>query len=298
MMSTLSPELLQTIEARLSRHAGMEFPVKVETGPGRGQINHCVVLEHGSRRYFLKINAPERLAMYEAEQEGLRELAAARALRVPEPLFCGRAGSHSFLLMEHLDLARAGDSASLGSGLAALHQATWERFGWKMDNTIGLTPQVNTPASDWVEFWRDNRLGFQLNLAKRNGHAGPLQREGDRLMSRLHGLFDGYDPAPSLLHGDLWGGNYGYLASGTPVIYDPAVYYGDRESDLAMTELFGGFGPSFYAAYRSAWPLDHGYGARKLLYQLYHVLNHLNLFGPAYLGQAETLTRRLLAELG
>jgi fructosamine-3-kinase len=178
-----------------------------------------------------------------------------------------------------------------------MHRTARDHFGWDRDNTIGSTPQHNAPCGEWVTFWREHRLGFQLDLAARQGYGGRLQKLGERLLADLTGLID-HDPRPSLLHGDLWGGNIGYDREGNPVIFDPAVYYGDREADLAMTELFGGFGSGFYAAYEEAWPLDPGYSVRKTLYNLYHILNHLNLFGSGYLGQAQTMTERLLAELG
>jgi len=183
----------------------------------------------------------------------------------------------------------------LGRQLAALHRVTHTRFGWHRDNTIGSTPQINTQKNDWVTFYREQRLRYQLELAAENGYGGSLQRRGEQLLERLPAFFISYRPRPSLLHGDLWGGNHAALTDGTPVIFDPAVYYGDREADLAMTELFGGFGSGFYSAYRAAWPLDPGYRVRKDLYNLYHVLNHLNLFGGGYRGQAEQMVDRLLA---
>src|SRR5262249_29793225 len=154
-------------------------------------------------------------------------------------------------------------------------------------NTIGMTPQINEADSDWIRFFRERRLRYQLDLAVGNGYGGDLQKQGAQLLERMHGLFAGHRPQPSLLHGDLWGGNWGATADGTPVIFDPAVYFGDREADIAMTRLFGGFDTSFYGAYESAWPLEAGWQARTTLYNLYHVLNHLNLFGAGYLSQAE-----------
>ncbi|OOY41228.1 hypothetical protein BOV91_12580, partial [Solemya velum gill symbiont] len=164
-----------------------------------------------------------------------------------------------------------------------MHRKTADAFGWNLDNTIGSTPQLNDWNKSWINFWREQRLGYQLQLA---GHQGSLQRQGEKLLESFHLLID-HAPQPSLLHGDLWGGNIGYDDSGNPVIFDPALYFGDREADIAMTELFGGFGREFYAAYNAAWPLDAGYPIRKKLYNLYHILNHLNLFGSGYLGQAE-----------
>jgi len=296
-MRDLPTSLMQAVRAGLSKHTGRDARARPLAAFAGGQINRGMVVQHGDDRWFLKLHRRDRLPMFEAELQGLLELSAARCLAVPRPLFCGAVGEHAYLVMEYLELVGRGDSAALGAGLAAMHAVRSTRFGWKMDNTIGLTPQVNTPADDWVAFWRERRLAFQFRLAADRGHAASLRRSGDRLLARMHHLFDGYSPAPSLLHGDLWCGNYGFLPGGEPVVYDPAVYFGDRETDLAMTELFGGFDPDFHAAYRAAWAPDPGYATRKHLYQLYHVLNHLNLFGPAYLAQAEALTGRLLAEL-
>jgi fructosamine-3-kinase len=178
-----------------------------------------------------------------------------------------------------------------------MHRITRPAFGWVRDNTIGSTPQINTPADDWIGFWRDRRLRFQLELAVRNGAGGSLQAGGERLLDEFPRLFSSYTPVASLLHGDLWGGNQAYTRAGEPAIYDPAVYYGDRETDIAMTELFGGFGRDFYAAYREHYPLDEGYAVRRRLYNLYHVLNHFNMFGGGYLSQARGMLDSLLSEL-
>ena len=181
----------------------------------------------------------------------------------------------------------------LGEQLAQLHRTTKDRFGWHRDNTIGLTPQHNDWSDDWVAFYREHRLGFQLRLAAEHGFTGQLQEKGAQLLKRLPVYFDDHRPRPSLLHGDLWGGNWA-SCDGEPVIFDPAVYYGDPETDLAMTRLFGGFGTAFYEAYEANAPLADGHRERCDLYQLYHVLNHLNLFGSAYLGRAQDLIRKLL----
>jgi fructosamine-3-kinase len=193
--------------------------------------------------------------------------------------------------------SRATDSI-LGEQLAKQHRVTQAAFGWSRDNTIGSTPQLNEWCDDWVTFFRDRRLRYQLDLAARNGFGGRLQQRGGALLDRVAEFFSGYLPVPSLLHGDLWGGNRLTADRGHPVIFDPAVYYGDRETDLAMTRLFGGFGPGFYAAYEAAWQLDAGAGERTDLYNLYHVLNHLNLFGDGYLGQALAMIQALLAGRG
>ena len=238
--------------------------------------------------------------MFEAEAAALAELAATGAVRVPLPVEHGAAAGLAFLVLEYLPLGGGGTRALeiLGRRLAALHRIPQPFFGWHRDNTIGSTPQPNERGDDWIAFWRERRLGFQLDLAARNGHGGELRRRGEQLLARFAELFAGYRLVPALLHGDLWGGNVGCTVEGEPVIFDPACYYGDREADLAMTELFGGFPERFYAAYREALPLDVGYPQRRALYNLYHVLNHLNLFGGGYRAQAEHMIDRLLAELG
>jgi fructosamine-3-kinase len=287
------------IARRTGEASGRPFVLRARRDLGGGCINAAAMVEDGGRRYFVKLNDAAHADMFAAEAEGLTELAAAHAVRVPMPLCHGTAGGNAFLVLEYLELDGGGGASQerLGRELAQLHRKTREQFGWSRDNTIGSTPQINTSSPDWVAFYRDHRLGFQLELAAGRGHGGELQRLGERLRSGLEVFFTSYRPVPSLLHGDLWGGNQSALRDGTPVIFDPAVYYGDREADLAMTELFGGFSGRFYAAYREAWPLDAGYGVRKQLYNLYHVLNHLNLFGGGYGSQAQTLMRRLLAEI-
>lgn len=285
----------------IARHIGVAtgrpFQARHRRSVGGGCINRAVVVDDGVWSYFLKLNGAERLSMLEAEAEGLAALGEADALRVPEPICAGVAGGDSYLVLEYLDLGGRVDAARAGRGLARLHRRSAPAHGWHRDNTIGSTPQRNGWMTDWVAFWREHRLGFQLELAARNGFARELRGPGDRLMAGLGDLI-GHRPAASLLHGDLWGGNIGATREGEPVIFDPAVYFGDREADLAMTELFGGFSGDFYAAYREEWPLPPEYATRKTLYNLYHVLNHLNLFGGGYLGQARGMIERLLSAIG
>ncbi len=284
------------IAAHIGATTGKRFEARGHRSVGGGCINEAAVLCDGDRCFFVKINRADRVGMFEAESAGLAAMAGTGTIRVPEPVCTGAAGGDSYLVMERLDLGGRSNGAEAGRRLAALHQVTAREFGWHRDNSIGSTHQRNTPSRDWVDFWREHRLGFQLELATGNGFGRHLQPSGDRLLASLDALI-GHRPAPSLLHGDLWGGNIAYMRSGEPVVFDPAVYYGDREADLAMTELFGGFGADFHAAYREAWPLDPGYATRRTLYNLYHVLNHLNLFGGGYLGQARGMIDRLLAEV-
>jgi protein-ribulosamine 3-kinase len=290
-------ELISSIARHISGETGREFVAARWRDTGGGCINRALVLEGGGRSYFVKCNDAARLSMFEAELAGLRELAAAAAVRVPQPVCAGVACGSAYLVLEYLELDRTGAAMeTLGYQLARLHRHTAEVFGWARNNTIGSTPQDNTPAVDWVEFWRERRLGFQLRLAAAAGGSA-LRRKGEKLLAVLDHFFVDYRPVPSLLHGDLWSGNAAALPDGQPVIFDPAVYYGDRETDIAMTELFGGFGTPFYDAYRETWPLDPGYSTRRTLYNLYHVLNHLNLFGGGYGAQAERMIDSLLAEV-
>ena len=289
--------LRAAIDAAISAATGAPFAAAALTPVGGGNINETFAVGDGTRRYFVKANRSERLAMLEAEADALHALNATRSVRVPQPLCSGTAAGQAFLVLEYLDLRGRGDAARLGTQLAQLHRVPQSRFGWAHDNWIGSTPQPNGWQHDWIAFWRERRLGFQLQLAAQNGYGGALQRDGEALLAGLEAFFDGYVPAPSLLHGDLWGGNHGFLADGSPVIFDPAAYVGDRECDLAMSELFGGFAADFYAAYRAAWPLEAGYAVRKSLYNLYHVLNHANLFGGGYAAQAARMTAQLLAEI-
>ena len=288
----------QSVEQSIQTATGAAFSIQRTTPISGGCINAAWCIDNGAMRYFVKTNSAAKLTMFEAEAAGLAALSASRMLRVPHPLTNGVAGSEAFLVLEWLDLDGPGSAAQLGQQLATLHRTSAPHFGFASDNTIGDTPQHNPWTDNWLDFWREQRLGFQLELAARNGLGGSLQTSGTQLMGKLAGLFAGYQPPASLLHGDLWSGNYGYTQAGEPVIFDPAAYYGDREADLAMTELFGGFPADFYAAYRAAWPLDAGYGVRKHLYNLYHILNHANLFGGSYAQQAEGMMARLLAELG
>ena len=234
--------------------------------------------------------------MFAAEAEGLLALSAAAVVATPTFITQGNAGDEAFLVLEHLELKALDQAggATLGAALAQLHRVRGDAFGWPADNFIGSTRQTNALHQSWPHFFADRRLRPQLELALENGMDRSLVSKGRGISDRIGGLFIDYRPAPSLLHGDLWSGNAAQTADGTPVIFDPACYYGDREADIAMAELFGGFPTSFYAAYRSTWPLDSGYEARKPLYNLYHILNHFNLFGGAYLGQAQRMIEALL----
>ncbi|MBK8162133.1 MAG: fructosamine kinase family protein [Gammaproteobacteria bacterium] len=295
----MDQELSNAVAQAISEAAGRAFSIRTQDSVSGGCINAAWRVSSGAQSYFVKLNEPDRAPMFAAEFAGLEELRAANAVRVPAPVCLGVTPGAAFLVLEFLELGRgaAAGHEELGRRLAAQHRVTRPDFGWRRDNTIGSTPQPNRPDADWVRFWRERRLGHQLELAAANGHRGRLQQRGEHLLAALPALLAGHAPQASLLHGDLWSGNAAFTRGGEPVIFDPAVYYGDREADIAMTELFGGFPAAFYHAYREAWPLDAGYGLRKTLYNLYHVLNHLNLFGGGYRAQAESMIDMLLGEV-
>jgi protein-ribulosamine 3-kinase len=259
-----------------------------------GDINRAASIGDGKSNWFLKFHENAPAGMFQAEAEALAELADSNCIRVPRPLASGQAGQDDWLLIEYIEMSGSNSDALLGTQLARLHAIKQGHFGWLRDNFIGSTPQYNQANQNWCGFWRDQRIRPQLEMARANGFAGRLQADGERLLDSMGTLLGDHQPLASLLHGDLWGGNKSSTREGHPVIFDPASYYGDRETDIAMTELFGGFSKEFYRAYEAVLPLAAGYHQRRNLYNLYHVLNHLNLFGRAYLGRCESMISELL----
>lgn len=293
---------LPAIEHVLRAHTGNAFRIVGARPVGGGSIHTALRLDDASGgAHFVKLGDAASAPMFEAEADGLAAIAASESLRTPAAIACAVDGPHAFLILEHLDLRplqSADDGARFADALVRLHRNCGNTFGWTRDNFIGRSPQQNAPHANWAHFFVEHRLRPQFALARANGFGAELHREGERLFDRVPALFLDYRPQASLLHGDLWHGNAAVLVDGTPVVFDPAVHRGDRESDLAMSELFGGFPSSFYAEYRKTWPLHEDYEQRKLLYGLYHVLNHLNLFGRGYLREAMRLATRLNEELG
>lgn len=291
-------EILCTISDHIREATGGKFQLEHHRPLGGGCISRTMVIEGRGLSYFVKLNSSNRAEMFAAEAVGLQALNAACPLRVPAPVCNGVCSDTAYLVLEFIDLAVAASPAThsaLGRGLAALHRTHSDGFGWQRDNTIGSTPQINSWCADWVEFYREMRLAPQLRLAYDNGIGRETISAGEELMEGLAGFFAGYAPEPSLLHGDLWGGNVAADNTGEPVLFDPAPYFGDREVDIAMTELFGGFDRGFYESYNAAWPLHSGYRTRKELYNLYHILNHFNLFGAGYASQVLNMIDGLLA---
>lgn len=289
--------LMESIRAGLAKAGAGTAGLEWVRGLAGGDINQAALLQSRNRKWFVKYRTGAPPGMFEAEAKALAEIAASGCIRVPEAVAWGETGAVAWLLLEHIELTPNGPAAALGEQLAALHGVTQARFGWSLDNYIGTTPQANHLSFDWTEFWRHRRLGPQLEMARAAGFGGRLIDRGERLLENLDALMRDHRPAASLLHGDLWSGNKAYTPAGQPVIFDPASYYGDRETDIAMTELFGGFDAAFYTAYQSCAPLPAGYPLRRELYKLYHVLNHLNLFGPAWLPRCESMLDALLAQV-
>ncbi len=298
----VNSEVCQAVADLVRGKTGLDFQGAEVTGVAGGCINeaYCLSAEVGGARVFVKVNQASALPMFEAESAGLAEIAGSATIRVPEPLGVGTAGGFSFFCLEFIELSprgNAGAQKKMGAQLAAMHRTLSpdSRFGWHRDNTIGETPQINDWSENWAGFFCEHRLRYQFELAEKKGRSFPRARD---LLQLIPSVFEGYEPEPSLLHGDLWGGNAGFDERGEPVVFDPAVYFGDRETDLAFTELFGGFGSAFYEGYASCWPLDDGYERRKTLYKLYHVLNHYNLFGGGYAAQAERMMAGILKSEG
>jgi fructosamine-3-kinase len=289
-----SLSMWEQIAERISQVTGTEFRPEHRRSVGGGSINQAYALSEGDRAYFVKLNQASQVGMFEAEALGLRQIFDSKTIRVPEPICWGTVGNSAYIVLEWLDLGYGDHQAweEMGHNLAAMHRVTSRKgYGWEQNNTIGSTPQINTWTTDWVKFFTEHRLGYQFRLASRRGGHFPQQ---GRLLEAVPDILEGHHVQPSLVHGDLWTGNAAVTKLGEPVIVDPATYFGDREVDIAMSQLFGSFPPNFYSAYNEAFPLEEGHGRRKTLYNLYHIINHFNLFGGSYEYQANQMIASLL----
>lgn len=257
---------------------------------GGGCIGNAmkVTVENGTN-YFVK--SYDNKKIHEAEANGLNELKTANAIRIPRVVKF----NEKFLILEFIESApkSSGFSEKFGRQFANLHKMTSKKYGYFEDNFIGSTEQINIPQNDsWAEFYFENRLMFQFRLAEKNGHSTNELKSGIKQIEKsINSIIGNSEEEPTLLHGDLWGGNYLVDQRGNPVLIDPAVYYGHREADLAMTKLFGGFDAQFYSAYQEEYPLREGWEYRENIYKLYHILNHMNLFGGSYYNQAISLIK-------
>lgn len=264
------------------------------TSIGGGCINSAYQLTtQTNKHYFIKLNHSYLLDMFAAEFAALNELMKCESIHTPRPICYAELNEQSFIAMEYMPLQNRGDHFQLGQDLARMHKISQSLFGWTRNNMIGSTAQSNTQCNNWVKFWKNQRLIPQFELLYQKGHQALLEKKADHLLSGLDDFFQGHQPIASLLHGDLWSGNYAFDTSGNGVIFDPALYYGDRETDIAMSELFGGFPSDFYKGYQEEFPLADSYKKHKPMYNLYHILNHANLFGGSYLNQALKLMNKL-----
>ena len=282
----------QAIAMQISEQLNIDFQLRQQQAVGGGCIHFAHIISDGQQKFFVKSNDADYLAMFSSEATGLKRMADTQTLLIPDVIATGIADNQAFLVLSAFETGEAttGAMRQFGQNLAEMHRHQQHLFGFEENNYIGTTPQINTPTETWLAFWQQ-RLRYQFNLAKKNG-GHFLQAE--ELIDTLEKFFVGYQPVASLLHGDLWSGNYAINTQGHALLFDPACYFGDRETDIAMTELFGGFSPDFYQGYQSTWALDKNYHYRKPLYTLYHVLNHFNLFGGGYFSQAKHLLKQLL----
>jgi fructosamine-3-kinase len=290
----MNPAFIAHLQEKLTAY--LDQPVRItdtETIRG-GDINHSFLVKTSVGNYFIKHNSSlYGLDFFEKEAQGLSLLASADALPVSKPLFHGQFHQQLYLVLEYFSKGEASHSfwRKFGEGLAALHQKTCKDFGLDHDNYIGSLPQTNNPSFDWSAFYFHQRVGKLIIISFKRGQLESHHLDwAEGLSRKLPSIFPGESPA--LLHGDLWSGNFSAQSNGLPIIYDPAVYYGHREMDLAMTRLFGGFDSAFYDAYQHAYPLLSGWEERLEICQLYPLLVHLNLFGGHYLREVLAILSR------
>ncbi|MCI1882103.1 MAG: fructosamine kinase family protein [Sporolactobacillus sp.] len=246
-----------------------------------GDINDTYRIESNHKNYFLKVHDHRPGNFFAVEAEGLKRLS--QAARTPQVIDQGQIGTDDFLILEWIAAGRRRNERALGEMLARVHRVTSDSFGMDFDNFAGGLPQSNQREKNWTAFYLKQRIEPQIEIAKRRGRWNARrQKKYERFAERFRRAYRTRQVVPSLLHGDLWGGNVMYDEAGDPVLIDPSVFYGNREMDIAMTQLFGGFGADFYRSYNEAYPLDEGWQRRIAWYQLYYLLVHLNLFGEGY----------------
>ena len=288
--------LVEPIEKLLTKHVQQQGLITQTNSVAGGSINEACRLQYEGVSYFVKWNKASAFpGMFQDERDGLDELRHAKSIEIPEVIGTGESGSTAFILMEYVEPSRptAGFWESFGRGLAKLHQTSQPKFGYHRSNYIGSLRQSNQLHDDWVSFFRDERLAPQLKTAEQKGLVSiGLMKKFDKLLHRLESLLPA--ESPSLLHGDLWSGNFLCSNNQQAVLIDPSVYYGFREMDLAMTMLFGGFDAAFYHAYHEAFPLEKNWKSRTDLCNLYPLLVHVNLFGSGYVHQLDHAVSKYL----
>ena len=277
------------ITEAITLKTGQDFQLVNTRSIGGGCINQAYQIIGKDIEYFVKLNSASQVEMFAVEALGLEAMYNTHTITIPKPICWGVAQNNSYLVLEYYSLGRSHNEGwmNMGKQLALLHQrGQASRFGWETNNTIGSTPQINDWDGNWADFFAEKRIAYQLKLAKRRGGSF---HNSNGIIEKIRDYLATHDPSPALVHGDLWSGNASFTSEGKPIIFDPACYYGDREVDLAMTELFGGFPSSFYQGYQQQYPLDEGYERRKTIYNLYHIINHFNLFGGGYEYQAQNM---------
>lgn len=294
----------QKITQKIAQKSGKRVNPRSVRSVSGGDINAAFIVGEGLDSIFIKLNTKACLAMFEAEEFGLQSINETDTIKVPTVYCTGICEEQAFIAMQRLSITSSPPASqsgkhykNFGYRLAIMHKQTKLQYGADRDNTIGSTPQLNNWTQGWFDFWRQHRLYYQLNLIKQTGSA-PLSLfdEAYELGEKMPLLFTDI-PVASCLHGDLWQGNWAFDQHGDAAIFDPAHYFGDRETDIAMTRLFGSAPPDFYAAYNEAYPLSDNYTVRETFYNIYHILNHYNLFGGSYLNQAQQMIRRVLSEI-
>lgn len=285
---------MSTLIAQAVREAGENDEILDIRSVSGGEINEAFkVSTKGSHHYFVKLNKQMQGDFFESEKEGLELLRSSQTIAIPKVYFCGEVDGTACLVLEWIEGSQTGETVGeLGQQTALMHQNHGEAYGLEEDNYLGTFEQPNGWHDDWVAFYRDKRLSIQVELAEKKGRLNLKRRKGlEQILSRL-GKWIPSDVAPSLLHGDLWGGNWLAGTNGKPYLIDPAVYYGHHEVELAFTELFGGFPQRFYDTYREVHPISREYEDRRELYQLYYLLVHLNAFGESYGGSVDRVIKK------
>ena len=284
----------QIVAQSISDVIGETFAIEERNIVSGGDINQAYCIANNRHQFFVKVNDLSHLIHFECEAYSLAQIQTTNQIDCPEVVCLGKTKEFSFLVMDYLELSNShhNDWLTLGRQLAKLHKTTTHgQFGWQADNYIGHTRQPNKWQSNWKSFFSEQRIGWQLQLL----HEKSLRFGNiDHIVELCHQGLVNHKVSPSLVHGDLWQGNLGFTEYGG-VMFDPACYYGDREVDIAMTELFGNLPTSFYQGYQEEFPLSQGYEQRKTIYNFYHILNHANLFGGVYIEQVKAILNRIIS---
>ena len=282
------------IEQAISESIGNTFEIQDKKSVTGGDINIAFQVFDNRLSFFVKLNDKDCLENFEQECYALQQIEQLSPLSVPQPIAVGITLDKSYLVLNFQHFSNHDHWQKLGADLATMHlSCTHGEYGWQNDNFIGTTLQPNPWQKNWAMFFAEQRIGWQLQLlAEKSIYLGDI----DHISEHIHQLLLHHHPRPSLLHGDLWQGNIGFTETEC-FVFDPASYYGDRECDIAMTELFGQFPEQFYHGYKSQFPLAKGYEERKHIYNFYHILNHANLFGGVYIDQSKAMLQRLLSTM-